>query len=99
MNEDFNIKSPIINKMMVYVEPDCKSCEKVIKTAKGMHKNKLIKNLLIINREEYPELCSDTGIIIYPAVFIEGELTFYGEFSIEDALNYAKPAPGKSVST
>lgn len=94
MNQDFNVNSQIIDKMMVYVEPDCKSCEKVKITVEKMYRQKLITNLLIINRTEYPELCSDAGIVIYPAVFIDGELTFYGEFSIEDALKYAKPSSG-----
>ena len=94
MNRDFNVNSLVINKMLVYVEPDCQACEKVITTAKDMQKNKLVKNLLIINRMEYPELCSDAEIVVFPAVFIEGELTFYGEFTIEDALKYAKPSSG-----
>lgn len=89
MNRDFNVNSPIINKMLIYVEPDCLACEKVIMTAKEMYKQQLIMNLLIIDRIEYPELCREAGIIIYPAVFIEGELIFYGEFTIEKALKYA----------
>ena len=89
MNQDCNINRPVINKMLVYVEPDCKACEKVMSTVKEMYRRKLIKNLLIINRLDYPELCREAGIIIYPAVFIEGELIFYGEFTIEKALKYA----------
>ena len=94
MSQDFNVKGQIIDKMMVYVEPDCRSCEKVKMTVEKMYRQKLIMDLLIINRTEQPELCNDAGIVIYPAVFIDGELTFYGEFSIEDALKYTKPSSG-----
>jgi predicted thioredoxin/glutaredoxin len=91
-----NNEFPVIMQMMVYVEPDCQACEKVLMTVKEMQTRKLIRNLLIINRTEYPEVCIDAGIVVYPAVFIDGELIFYGEFTAEEALKYAKPSAGNN---
>ena len=79
-----------IFEMIVFVEPDCNACMRVLEIARTMHKSRLINRLIIINSAENPEACGKYGVLIYPAVFIDGELTFYGEFTIEDALKYAK---------
>ena len=80
----------VINNMKVFVENDCRACENVLRVVNEMNKNRLISKLIIINRENDPEECLNYKILVYPAVYINDELIFYGEFTIDDALKYAK---------
>lgn len=80
----------LINKMKVFVENNCGACENVLRVVNEMNKNKLISKLIIINREDDPKECLDYNVLVYPAVYIDDELIFYGEFTIDEALKYAK---------
>jgi len=80
----------VINKMKVFVENNCRACENVLRIVDEMYDRGLLKKLIIINREDEPEECLKYNVLVYPAVFIDDELIFYGEFIIDDALKYAK---------
>ncbi len=79
-----------INRMMIFIEPDCTSCERVVETATTLYRYGFLRDLVVINRTNKPEVCAEFGVMIYPTVYINGKLAFYGEFTIEDAIKYAK---------
>ena len=77
-----------IDEIMVFVEPNCLACERVLQTIRTLQKNALVERLEIINRYEDPAMCERFGIVIYPATFIYGKLAYYGEFSVDDVKEY-----------
>jgi predicted thioredoxin/glutaredoxin len=77
-----------IREMIIFVEPDCKSCERVLETAKLLQDQNFIVDLLIINRADEPDSCRKFSVMIFPAVFINGRLAFYGEFSVDDVKQF-----------
>lgn len=79
----------VISEMKVFVEQNCRACENVLKVVREMHNTRLISKLIVINREKEPEECLKYNVLVYPAVYINDELIFYGEFTIKDALKYA----------
>jgi predicted thioredoxin/glutaredoxin len=79
-----------IHEMIVLVEPDCRSCERVLETAEVLHRCGIVANLIVLNRIDNPDSCGKFGVIIFPAVYINGRLAFYGEFSVEDAQRFAQ---------
>ena len=79
-----------IHEMVVLVEPDCVACVRVLETASALHRRGIVANLLVLNRADDPESSRKYGVVIFPAVFINGHLAFYGEFSMEDAVQFAE---------
>lgn len=90
VKSDLTGVNKVINDMKVFVENNCRACENVLRIVDEMYNKGLIKKLIIINREDEPEECLYYNVLVYPAVFINDELIFYGEFKIDDALKYAK---------
>ena len=82
----------MITEMKVLVEPNCRACENVLRVVDEMYNDGLINKLIIINRKDEPEECLKYSVLVYPAVYIDDELIFYGEFTIDDTLKYAKNA-------
>jgi hypothetical protein len=78
-----------IHEMIVFVENRCDVCKRVLVTAKLLHEQHLIADLVTINNDTDPIKCREYGVVIYPAVFINRRLAFYGEFSPEEALSFA----------
>jgi glutaredoxin len=79
-----------IHEILVFVEPECVSCERVLNTVKVIKLNFEVDQLVVINRAADPEYCRRLGVIIFPATFINGQLAFYGEFSAEEAQRFAQ---------
>jgi len=77
-----------IQEMVVLVEPDCVACVRVLHTAGALRDQGIVTNLVVLNRIDDPDKCRKFGIVIFPAVFINGRLAFYGEFSMEDAIRF-----------
>ena len=77
-----------IREMIIFIEPDCIACVRVLETAKVLRHQNIVADLLNVNRIEDPESCMKFGVQIFPAVFINGRLTFYGEFSVEEARRF-----------
>lgn len=82
----------MIAEMKIFVKPDCKACENVLGVVDKMYNDGLVNKLIIINRKDEPEECPKYNVLVYPAVYIDDELIFYGEFTINDAMKYAKEA-------
>lgn len=80
----------LICEMKVFIEQNCKACENVLRVVEVMKNDGLINKLIIINREDDPKECLNYNVLVYPAVYIDDELIFYGEFTIGDALKYAQ---------
>lgn len=74
--------------MIVFVEPNCAACERVLETAEILREQNIVANLVIFNRSIDPESCMKFGVVIFPTVYINGQLAFYGEFSVEDAKRF-----------
>lgn len=74
--------------MVVLVEPDCVACVRVLRTAGVLRDQGIITNLVVLNRIDDPDKCRKFGIVIFPAVFINGRFAFYGEFSMEEAIRF-----------
>ena len=81
-----------IHEMIVIVEPDCVACVRVLETAAVLRQRGIVANLVVYNRLHDPDSCQKFGVVIFPAVFINGHLAFYGEFSMEDAMQFAEHA-------
>ncbi|MBI1804866.1 MAG: thioredoxin family protein [Ignavibacteriae bacterium] len=79
-----------IHEMIVLVEPDCLSCVRALETANVLRQRGVVANLIVINRIDDPDSCRKFGVVIFPAVYINGRLAFYGEFSVEDAQRFAQ---------
>jgi predicted thioredoxin/glutaredoxin len=79
-----------IQEMVVLVEPECVACVRVLETASALHRRGIIARLVVLNRAVDPESSTRYGAVIFPAIFIDGRLAFYGEFSIEDALRFVE---------
>lgn len=79
-----------IHEILVFVEPECVSCERVLNTVKVVKRNFKVDHLIVIDRSDDPEYCRKFGVIIFPATFINGRLAFYGEFSVEEAQRFAQ---------
>ena len=79
-----------IHEILVFVEPECVSCERVLNTVKVVKRNFKVDHLIVIDRSADPEYCRKFGVIIFPATFINGRLAFYGEFSVEEAQRFAQ---------
>ena len=79
-----------IHEILVFVEPECVSCERVLNTVKVVKRNFKVDHLIVIDRSSDPEYCLKFGVIIFPATFINGRLAFYGEFSVEEAQRFAQ---------
>ena len=79
-----------IKEMVVLVEPDCIACVRVLETATVLRQKGIVARLLVLNRLYDSESCRKYNVVIYPAVFINGRLAFYGEFTMEDALRFVK---------
>lgn len=79
-----------IEEMVVLVEPDCAACLRVLETVTILRQRGLLAKIVVLNRLYDAERCREYGVVIYPAIFINGRLAFYGEFSIEDALRFAR---------
>lgn len=79
-----------IEEMVVLVEPDCIACVRVLETVMVLRQRGLVANVVVLDRLRDPERCRTYGVVIYPAVFINWRLAFYGEFSTEDALRFVK---------
>ena len=77
-----------IQEMVVLIEPDCVACVRVLHTAGVLRDRGIVTNLVVLNRMDNPDKCRKFGIVIFPAVFINGRLAFYGEFSMEDAIRF-----------
>lgn len=90
VKDNLTAGNKVISDMKVFVENNCRACENVLRMVNDMNKNRLISKLIIINREDDPEECLNHNVLVYPAVYIDGELIFYGEFTIDEALEYAK---------
>ena len=69
-----------IREMVVLVEPDCIACVRVLETATVLCQRGIVANLIVLNRLHNPDSCRKFGVVIFPAVFINGRLAFYGEF-------------------
>jgi predicted thioredoxin/glutaredoxin len=74
--------------MIVFVEPDCVLCERVLETVAVLREQDIVADIVIFDRSVDPESCMKFGVFIFPAVYIDGQLAFYGEFSIEDAKRF-----------
>ncbi|MBI3194181.1 MAG: thioredoxin family protein [Ignavibacteriae bacterium] len=70
--------------MLIFIEPNCRACERVMETAEVLRKQNIIANFVTFNRNVNPESCMKFGVFIFPTVYINGRLAFYGEFTIED---------------
>jgi predicted thioredoxin/glutaredoxin len=79
-----------IHEMVVLVEPDCIACVRVLETASGLHRRGIVAKLIVVNRADEPEASHKYGVVIFPAVFIDGRLAFYGEFSVDDDLEFVE---------
>jgi glutaredoxin len=79
-----------IHEMVVLVEPGCIPCVRVLETASALHRRGTVAKLIVLNRADEPEASRKYGVVIFPAVFIDGRLAFYGEFSIEDTLGFVE---------
>ena len=77
-----------IQEMVVLVEPNCTACLRVLQTAGVLRDQGVVTNLVVLNRTDDPDKCRKFGAVIFPAVFINGRLAFYGEFSTEDAKRF-----------
>ena len=77
-----------IHEMVVLIEPDCVACVRVLHTAGILRDRGIVTNLVVLNRIDDPDKCGKFGIVIFPAVFINGHLAFYGELSMEDAIRF-----------
>ena len=77
-----------IQEMVILVEPDCVACVRVLHTAGILRDRGIVINLVVLNRINDPDKCRKLGVVIFPAVFINGRLAFYGEFSTEDAMRF-----------
>ena len=77
-----------IREMVVLVEPDCVACVRVLSTARILLDRGIVANLIVVNRIDDAEQCREFGVIIFPAVFIDGRFAFYGEFSYEDVNSF-----------
>src|SRR4030065_419956 len=77
-----------IDEIMVFIEPNCSGCERVLQTIRVLQENARVERLEIINRSEDPALCERFGIVIFPATFVDGQLAFYGEFSLDEVKEY-----------
>ncbi len=86
-----------IHEMVVLVEPDCVACLRVLRTARMLRDERIVANLVVINRIEDPDTCRKFGAVIFPAVFIDGRLAFYGEFSMEDAFHFVENSQTSQV--
>lgn len=74
--------------MKVLVEPECDACTRAVQTATDLCRRGIVTNLSVINREVHPEIVRAHGVVIFPAIFINGRLAFYGEFSEADTLQF-----------
>lgn len=77
-----------IKEMIVFVEPDCLACKRAMETAEVLRRCNIVAELVIHERTSNPEACAKFGVVIFPAVVIDGKLAFYGEFSVEDARRF-----------
>ncbi len=72
------------------VEPECVACVRVLKTAQRLREVGVLGSLIVLDRCTDPDACNEYGAVIFPAVFINGHLAFYGEFSQEEAVRFAQ---------
>ena len=79
-----------IHEMVVLVEPDCLACVRVLEIASTLHQCGIVTKLVVLNRADDPESSRKYNVVIFPAVFINGRLAFYGEFSADDALRFVQ---------
>ncbi len=79
-----------IQEMVLLVEPDCVACLRVLQTAGALHNRGIVSNLIVLDSVDDPDKCRKFGVAIFPAVFINGHLAFYGEFSLDDAIQFVK---------
>ncbi|MBX2991818.1 MAG: thioredoxin family protein [Bacteroidetes bacterium] len=79
-----------IQEMVIFVEPDCVACARVLEAATLLRQQGVVARLIVIDRLRDPESCAKYGVVIYPAVFINGRLAFYGEFSPHDVKRFVK---------
>lgn len=78
----------LIEEMLVFVEENCLPCDRVLETVKTLSQMEIVSKVRIFNRNIDPYTCQQFGVLIFPAVFINGRLAFYGEFSVEDAKRF-----------
>jgi hypothetical protein len=79
-----------MHEMVVLVEPDCAACGRVLETASALHRRGIVGKLVVLNRVFDPDASRRYGAVIFPAVFLNGRLAFYGEFSLEDAAHFVE---------
>ena len=88
-----------IEEILVFIEDKCLPCERVIKTVERLHTVCLVNKVRIFNRNTDPQSCHKFGVRIFPTVFINGRLAFYGEFSVEDVQRFIHHSVQESLKT
>lgn len=81
-----------VEEILVFVEDNCVACDRVVNIVYAFQRKGTIKRIKVINRNSDPQACA--GVVIFPATFIDGVLTFYGEFPEDDFwlfLNRSRP--------
>jgi len=72
--------------MIVFIEPNCSACDRVIATAGEFRRLGVVGHLTVFDRTDDPSTCESYGVYIYPSTYVNGRLAFHGEFTPEDFL-------------
>lgn len=67
----------------VFIETGCKACVSVMHTIREVQSN-LKFDVIVYRRDVDIEVFKSRKVVITPAIFIDGVLTFYGEVSSAD---------------
>jgi len=74
-------------EVVIFVEENCAACDRVVATARELRRIGAIGILNIRNRNNDASACEALGVFVYPSTYVNGRLTFHGEFSPGEFLN------------
>lgn len=72
-----------MRRIEVFVENNCPACDVALASAISAAKE-CSTNLRVFQREIDRDIFRQRGIAVCPATFVDGKLSFYGEFSFAE---------------
>jgi len=70
-------------RLEIFIESGCKACASAMYSVEKVQ-SELQIHVDVYRRDTDSEVFRERKVVITPAIFIEGVLTFYGEVSAED---------------